>query len=70
MIDKDEYPQTAELKARCVRILADLWNAPDAATAIGCSTTGSSQAACWPGWRSSGDGATGRWPARHRGRTW
>jgi glutamate decarboxylase len=44
MIDKDEYPQTAELEGRCVRILADLWHAPDAATAIGCSTTGSSEA--------------------------
>ena len=29
MIDKDEYPQTAELERRCVNILADLWNAPD-----------------------------------------
>ena len=30
MIDKDEYPQTAELEMRCVNILADLWHAPDA----------------------------------------
>ena len=45
MIDKDEYPQTAELEMRCVNILADLWHAPDAAEAIGCSTTGSSEAA-------------------------
>ncbi len=44
MIDKDEYPQTAELERRCVAILADLWNAPDPHTAIGCSTTGSSEA--------------------------
>jgi glutamate decarboxylase len=44
MIDKDEYPQTAELEGRCVRILADLWNAPEAASAVGCSTTGSSEA--------------------------
>jgi glutamate decarboxylase len=44
MIDKDEYPQTAELEGRCVRILADLWHAPDPQTAIGCSTTGSSEA--------------------------
>jgi glutamate decarboxylase len=28
MIDKDEYPQTAELEMRCVQILARLWNAP------------------------------------------
>ena len=45
MIDKDEYPQTAEIESRCVHILADLWHAPDAGTAIGCSTTGSSEAA-------------------------
>ncbi|MFC5387404.1 glutamate decarboxylase [Aquamicrobium segne] len=45
MIDKDEYPQTAEIEARCVRMIADLWNAPDPNTAMGCSTTGSSEAA-------------------------
>jgi glutamate decarboxylase len=43
MIDKDEYPQTAELEQRCVRMLGDLWNgAPD--DTIGCSTIGSSEA--------------------------
>jgi glutamate decarboxylase len=45
MVDKDEYPQTAELEARCVHMLADLWNAPDSVNSIGCSTTGSSEAA-------------------------
>jgi glutamate decarboxylase len=45
MIDKDEYPQTAELESRCVHMLADLWHAPDDARVIGCSTTGSSEAA-------------------------
>jgi glutamate decarboxylase len=44
MIDKDEYPQTAELESRCVRILADLWHAPEQGDAVGCSTTGSSEA--------------------------
>ncbi|MCM3923063.1 glutamate decarboxylase [Frankia sp. AiPs1] len=44
MIDKDEYPQTAELEKRCVNILADLWHAPDSEHAVGCSTTGSSEA--------------------------
>jgi glutamate decarboxylase len=45
MIDKDEYPQTAEIEARCVDIIADLWNAPhDGERATGCSTTGSSEA--------------------------
>ncbi len=45
MIDKDEYPMTAEIEARCVDILADLWNSPEAGSATGCSTTGSSEAA-------------------------
>src|SRR5262249_5997302 len=45
MIDKDEYPQTAEIESRCVHILADLWHSPEAAATIGCSTTGSSEAA-------------------------
>jgi len=45
MIDKDEYPQTAELEARCVHMLADLWHSPDAAHTLGTSTTGSSEAA-------------------------
>ena len=44
MIDKDEYPATAEIEGRCVNILADLWHSPDAASTIGCSTTGSSEA--------------------------
>jgi len=44
MIDKDEYPQTAELERRCVAMLADLWHAPDPEHAVGCSTTGSSEA--------------------------
>jgi len=45
MIDKDEYPQTAEMEARCVHMLAHLWNSPEAENTIGCSTTGSSEAA-------------------------
>ncbi len=45
MIDKDEYPQTAELEMRCVNALSRLWNASDAAQTTGCSTTGSSEAA-------------------------
>ncbi len=44
MIDKDEYPQTAEIENRCVAILADLWHAPESTVATGCSTTGSSEA--------------------------
>jgi glutamate decarboxylase len=45
MIDKDEYPQTAMIETRCVNILANLWHAPEAGEATGCSTTGSSEAA-------------------------
>jgi glutamate decarboxylase len=44
MIDKDEYPQTAELEKRCVNILSSLWHAPSGGQATGCSTTGSSEA--------------------------
>lgn len=43
LIDKDEYPQTADLEQRCLRILAQLWNAPDPAETVGASTTGSSE---------------------------
>src|SRR5947209_4619510 len=49
MIDKDEYPQTAEIESRCVNILAHLWNSPDQEEATGCSTTGSSEAAMLSG---------------------
>src|SRR5476649_756103 len=44
MIDKDEYPQTAEIEMRCVNILANLWHAPETEEAIGTSTIGSSEA--------------------------
>ena len=49
MIDKDEYPRTAELELRCVHMLARLWHAPDPRAAVGCSTTGSSEAAMLAG---------------------
>ncbi|WP_167476542.1 glutamate decarboxylase [Nocardia arthritidis] len=45
IVDKDEYPQTAELEQRCVHMLADLWHAPDPSTTRGTSTIGSSEAA-------------------------
>jgi glutamate decarboxylase len=44
MIDKDEYPQTAAIEDRCVRILADLWHSPNPLKTMGVSTTGSSEA--------------------------
>jgi glutamate decarboxylase len=60
LIDKDEYPVTAELESRCVNMLADLWNAPEGAHPRGCSTLGSSEACMLAGlafkfrWRNRG----------------
>lgn len=42
MIDKDEYPATAEIEARSAQIIANLWNAPGETTGV--STVGSSEA--------------------------
>lgn len=44
MIDKDEYPQTAHIESRCVSIISHLWHSPADEEAMGCSTTGSSEA--------------------------
>lgn len=60
MIDKDEYPQTAELERRCVAMLGHLWHAADA-EATGCSTTGSSEAAML-----AGMALKRRWATRRR----
>src|SRR6478672_7208363 len=62
MIDKDEYPQTAEIESRCVSMLADLWHAPDAADSIGTSTTGSSE-----GCMLAGLALKRRWQKARRG---
>lgn len=59
IVDKDEYPQTAEIESRCVKLLADLWNAPG--EAVGTSTTGSSEAAML-----GGMGMKRRWEALRR----
>ena len=47
MIDKDEYPQTAQIEMRCANIIADLFHAKsdENENACGCSTIGSSEAA-------------------------
>ncbi|WP_329038567.1 glutamate decarboxylase [Streptomyces sp. NBC_00178] len=69
MVDKDEYPRTAELERRCVAMLADLWNAPDPMATVGCSTTGSSEACMLAGlalkrrWAKKN---SGRYPASAR----
>jgi len=68
MIDKDEYPQTAEIERRCVGMLADLWHAPGHGRATGCSTTGSSEAAMLAGlalkWRWRARRPAGQRPER------
>lgn len=63
MIDKDEYPRTAELERRCVAMLADLWHAPGPSKAVGCSTTGSSEACML-----AGLALKRRWALRNAGR--
>jgi glutamate decarboxylase len=44
MIDKDEYPQTAEIETRCVNMIARLFNTPEDCEAVGVSAIGSSEA--------------------------
>lgn len=61
MIDKTEYPQTAEIERRCVNILAKLWNSPEPPYCTGTSTVGSSEA-CMLG----GIAALKRWQKRRR----
>ncbi len=67
MIDKDEYPQTAAIEARCVNMLADLWGSTAQEEATGCSTTGSSEAAMLAGmalkWRWKARRAAANKPA-------
>jgi glutamate decarboxylase len=68
MIDKDEYPSTAEIETRCVNIVADLFHAEelsesDATSATGVSTLGSSEAVMLAGlamkwrWREAREAA-------------
>jgi glutamate decarboxylase len=61
MIDRDEYPQTAEIEKRCVHMMADLWNAPEAANTVGTSAVGSSEACML-----AGMAAKWRWRAKRR----
>lgn len=42
MIDKDEYPQTAEIEKRCINIVSNLFHAPE--NGVGASAIGSSEA--------------------------
>src|SRR6478735_5495670 len=61
MIDRDEYPQTAEIERRAAHMTADLWNAPDSTNSVGASTIGSSEA-CMLGSMA----AKWRWRERRR----
>ncbi len=51
MIDKDEYPQTAEIEHRCVSMLADLWHAPKPTVRPAAPPWARPRRACWAGWR-------------------
>ena len=61
MVDRDEYPQTAQIEQRCIKMVAELWNAPDHENAVGTSTIGSSEA-CMLG----GMGMKWRWRNRRK----
>ena len=69
-IDHAEYPRTAEIEQRCIRMLADLFHAPGATT--GARTQGSSEAIMLGGlslkwnWRKRREAAG----ASTRARTW
>ena len=61
MIDRDEYPQTAEIERRATHMMADLWNAPEAANTAGSSAIGSSEACMM-----AGMAAKWRWREKRR----
>ena len=73
MIDKDEYPQTAELELRCVYMLARLWHVPAADQARRLLDHGSSEAlhAGRPGPETAlAEAAAGGGQARRHAPTW
>lgn len=59
MIDKDEYPQTAEIESRCVNMISRLFHAHEKEQPVGVSAIGSSEAVMLAGmamkwrWRQS-----------------
>ena len=70
MVDKDEYPQTAEIEARCVRMLGELGTPRTRPTAWGPRRPAAPRGACSAGSRSSVGGSrrgarpAGRWARR------
>lgn len=61
MIDKDEYPRTAELETRCVNMIARLFHAPEHESPVGVSAIGSSEAVML-----AGMALKWRWKARRK----
>ena len=51
MVDKDEYPLTAEIELRCVHMLADLWNSPTPPIRSACPPSDRARRACSGAWR-------------------
>ena len=61
LIDKDEYPQTAEIESRCINMVARLFNSPEEEDAVGASGIGSSEAVMLAGMAMKW-----RWRARRK----
>ncbi len=61
LIDKDEYPQTAEIESRCINMVARLFNSPEHEEAVGASGIGSSEAVMLAGMAMKW-----RWRARRK----
>ena len=67
MIDKDEYPRTAELERRCVAMLADLWGAPATRSPQSAARRRApARPPCSAAWRSSAAGRSGAAPRASR----
>ncbi len=64
LIDKDEYPQTADIERRCVNMLAQLWHSDNAGQALGTSTVGSSE-----GCMLAGLAFKCRWQTAHKAKS-
>jgi glutamate decarboxylase len=63
LVDKHEYPKSAEIEDRCLQMIADLWHAPNSSAVCGTSTVGSSEAAML-----GGLAAKFRWRSRRAGK--
>ena len=68
-IDKDEYPMTADLENRCVRIIQDLWHADQNEQPMGTSTVGSSEPRASTSTRRTARTSSSRAATRSAGRS-